>query len=393
MTKRTILKYCTGCGLCTQNDCLITETATSFDKPDINLINKHFCIKTCPMFINLNDYYSSMSKNIFGNYLRILCGWSTNNKIRNKASSGGSITSLCCYLLDNHIVDAVIHVCSDPHEPWKTVVVSSSDSEELLLGCGSRYAQSSMLHNIDKLLSEGKTYAFVGKPCDVYSLNQYLKINKEYKKQIKITISFFCAGQPSENANKKMIKELIGSENFEDIDSLDYRGNGWPGKTRIIDKKGQKYEMDYEESWGNILGRDIRIACRYCMIGTGETSDISFGDAWYLKEGKPSFDEADGRNVIITRTSIGDNIISACEKQNYIYLDRDIDENELSLMQPSQVDRKATMYYKILATRIMLKSSPRYSNKVLHTLSKGYSSQRKEQVFKGTIGRIIKKKM
>lgn len=56
---------------------------------------------------------------------------------------------------------------------------------------------------IKNLVETGKKYAFVGKPCDVSALRM-LQVRKiePWTEQITYMFSFFCAGQPSEDANK-----------------------------------------------------------------------------------------------------------------------------------------------------------------------------------------------
>ena len=91
------------------------------------------------------------------------------------------------------------------------------------------------------------------------------------------------------------------------IKSLRYRGDGWPGYATATQYDGKVFKMDYNTSWGQILGRDIMKMCRFCLDGIGEMADISCCDAWYLtNDNKPDFSEADGRNAVFCRSKLGD---------------------------------------------------------------------------------------
>ena len=71
-----------------------------------------------------------------------------------------------------------------------------------------------------------KKYAFIGKPCDVTVLKNFQKLNPIIAEMIPITMSFFCAGLPSIDAQKKLLEEMGCNSR---VISLRYRGNGWPG--------------------------------------------------------------------------------------------------------------------------------------------------------------------
>ena len=139
----------------------------------------------------------------------------------------------------------------------------------------------------------------IGKPCDIRVLREYIKENN-LENTILYLLTFFCAGTPSIDANKKLLNFLNVNKNR--IKNLTYRGNGWPGKTTIVQDDGKMYSTEYENSWGNYLGRDLQEICRFCWEGVGEAADISCGDGWYLENNRPTFTENLGRNVILART-------------------------------------------------------------------------------------------
>ena len=306
MKKQKILEicqeYCTGCGLCgSERDKVFKEDNKGFLYPKLDISDLNLCKMVCPSAGNAVNNYAK--GNIWGNIISCCLGWSSNNKIRFSASSGGVITSACIFLLNNHYVDGIIQTKQNDDDPRKTTTVVCKNEKDVLACSGSRYTCSSPLYRICELIEAGKKYAFVGKPCDVSALRMYmLNSDAEWTKQIVVLLSFFCAGQPSLDANNKLLSAL-GCNDVNNLEKLSYRGNGWPGKATVTLKNGQTNEMDYETSWMTILGRDVRKCCRFCADGTGEMADISCGDAWYLtKAGKPDFMEHPGRNVVFSRT-------------------------------------------------------------------------------------------
>ncbi len=295
-------EYCTGCGLC--SSCLgipLIMNNKGFLSP--KYCKNDFNERVCPASV-FSCFKECMAVNIWGDYIAVYRGYSEDAALRKKASSGGVLSEIACFLLDSKEVDGIIHIGAD-QDSLNTKVFVSHTRAEVISHSGSRYIQSSPLLNICDIIEQDEKYAFIGKPCDVMTLKNYIGEHDKYKDKIKYYLSFFCAGIPSMLANKELILKIGCNEK---IASLNYRGNGWPGYVHIVDKNGNEYSMSYEEAWGGILGRDKHKMCRLCMDGIGLEADIVCADAWYIKNNTPDFSERDGRNLIICRTKKGHEI-------------------------------------------------------------------------------------
>lgn len=382
-------QFCCGCGLCHSEQNVQILESDSFREPQLRPENLEFCKKYC--FASIDSKKKDWSQGPWGLYKALYYGYSTDESVMKQASSAGVLTSVCSYLLESRIVDGIIHIAADDTKPWRTKVYVSTSVDELIRNCGSRYAQSSPLFNIGEICEKDKKYAFVGKPCDVSVLKNYQADG--YFPEIILLLSFFCAGIPSEKANIKLIDEL--GCNVHNCAELRYRGNGWPGKATVVSKDGKVNCMNYQESWGKILGRDIRKICRFCLKGTGEEADISCGDAWYLdNNGEPDFTEGKGRNVVFARTEKGNEFLIQAEKHGFIKLELDssIDEH-LRLMQPYQYERKGTMIDKVIAMKLFAKRCPNSNIGTLLKIKTNVKAKRHYMIFRGTIGRIVRKKI
>lgn len=385
-------EYCTGCGLCASvNGTPFKKDEKGFLYPELRKEDQILCETVCPAAGNAVNNY--MDGTTWGTRVSCFIGWSTNEDIRYKASSGGALTALCVFLLDNGLVDGIIQVKRNSDDQTKTVTVVSTSKEEVLACAGSRYTTSAPLMDIKNLNQYGKKYAFVGKPCDVSALRMYQLSGKEkWTEKIQYMFSFFCAGQPSEKANMKLLKEL-GCNDVSVIQDLSYRGNGWPGLATIIKHNGEKNSMDYEKSWMTILGRDVRKCCRFCADGTGELADISCGDAWYTtSEGKPDFIEAPGRNVIFARTGKGNELLNKALLSGSIEAkEYDPDSEKLLLVQPYHYNRKSSLSSLKVAMTLCGRKFPLYGNKKLAEFAAGYSIKNKVLRMLGTMKRVWSK--
>lgn len=382
--------YCTGCGLChSVADVPFNTDEKGFVYPELSEDNITLLKKVCPAAGNALNNHSDGS--IWGTVRKAYLGFSMNEDVRFKAASGGVITALCLYLIDNKVVDGIIQTRKNSKDPRLTETIVSISHEDVMSCCGSRYSTSSPLMHIRHQIEKGKTYAFVGKPCDVSALRMYQKSSSdEWVQQIKYLLTFYCAGQPSLVANNKLLTAL-GCNDVNNCADLRYRGYGWPGKGMVKFKDGSENTIDYEQLWMKILGRDTRRICRFCADGTGEYSDISCGDAWYLDSAnKPDFTERPGRNIIFARTEEGLYLMMKATEAGYISAEVFNMErsNEIKMFQPYHYTRKASLSTLKIAMKLCRRDFPFYDMKKLHKFAKGFPLKSKLYRFLGTLQRI-----
>lgn len=390
-SKKIIMEYCCGCGLCESlmNKTLFLQNGFYYPK-EISEEDATILKKICPFS---NSALFDNETELWGTTLGVNIGYSTTQSIRKKGSSGGVISALLSYMLKNGYVDSVLHIGQDDESPWRTKVYCSSTVEEVLSHAGSRYAQSAPLSMICEYLKTDKKYAFVGKPCDIRSIRNFASINDDVNKRIIFYLSFFCMGVPSDTANIKLIKEI--GVNLDECTNITYRGNGWPGETVVSDSNGYIGKMSYNDSWGHILGRDLKKCCRFCMDGVGAFADITCADAWYLDEdGKPNFDERDGRDLIFTRTEKGATMLRDSIKNGYVTLtDKNVSMETVKKMQPSQYKRKVSMNARIAAMKTLAKPVPAINKQYVKLCSREQSNRENWEAYKGMIKRILQNKV
>lgn len=387
-------EYCTGCGLCASvSDVRLINDSKGFIYPQLEERHIDLCEKVCPSSGYAMRNYSN--GRILGKIIETKVGWSSNNEIRRLASSGGILTALCVYLIREKKVDGIIQTKKDVNDVRKTETIVSTTIEDVLSCMGSRYSTSSPLSNIKKMIETEKRYAFIGKPCDVSALQMYKRTTKDkWTEQIVYMFSFFCAGQPSLEANDRLLR-FLDCKDYRECKDLQYRGNGWPGYATAFLNNGKENKIDYETSWMKILGRDVKRICRFCSDGTGEYADISCGDAWYLtKNLKPDLSEHPGRNVILCRTKEGVALLNAVVKNGMITVkDYDVEKDKLDKSQPYHYTRKAALSSLKFAMLLCGKTFPHYDRKILNSFSKDLSFKNKLLRFLGTVQRVWNNKL
>lgn len=387
-----IEEYCTGCGLChSAIGTKMKNTSKGFPICDLNEYdNTEFYEKCCPV-----EFYKKVNTpQIWGEVDKAIIGYAKDREVRYKAASGGALTEIASFLLESGKVDAIIHTTFKSENPTENITCLSRTTEEVRKRCGSRYSISVPLKDILQLIDVNERYAFIGKPCDVMALRQYISYNNNLKAVFPFLLSFFCAGEPSVDAQKTLLKAMNCS--LEKCSSITYRGNGWPGFTTIYNHDGKVERMQYKDAWGKYLGRDIRNICRFCLDGTGDSADIVCADFWHLTaDGEPDFSEHEGRNIIITRNKKSTDLVEGAIQKGYIIAESDF-TNEMSTFykyQPHQFRRKTTMQSMIFGLKICGKTSPVYNKEYLHSLSKHIGNKDKLRYFVGTVKRVLRKKI
>lgn len=379
---------CTGCGLChSVHGTEMMMDRNGFVKPS-NTAEGVF-ETLCPTYLYMDRKHSF---SIWGKYESVFEGYSADSNIRFEASSGGALTAISIYLLENGIVDGIIHTGVSDTDPMGTQTFVSKTTDEVRTHMGSRYSVSSPLMDFLQMLQPGKNYAFIGKPCDVAALKRYMDSNPEIAGKIKLTLSFFCAGVPSTSVNEELLEKMGGQKSL--LKSFRYRGNGWPGYTTAIDIDGTEHRMSYQDAWGKYLGRDVNKICRYCMDGIGEFADIACADLWYLKEEYPDFSERQGRNIIFCRTTNGLRTVQEANKAGYLTIHDCSDiMPEFKKYQPYQFSRRVTMKPRLQALRLFFCFAPRYDRNLLSEANKYSTKNMDWKIFKGTVKRILQGKL
>ena len=128
---------------------------------------------------------------------------------------------------------------------------------------------------------------------------------------------------------------------------------------RAVQNDGQVFETDYNSSWGTVLNRHLQFRCKICPDGTGEFADIVCADAWYGKDGYPDFAERDGRSLILSRTAMGERLITNALAAGVLAADS-LPVDDIARMQPYQVNRKQMVLGRVIATWLARGRAPRY---------------------------------
>ncbi len=318
-------------------------------------------------------------------------GFTTDAALRHQASSGGGISGLLVHALASGVIDFVVQTAADPAHPLANNIVAATGRDAVFAAAGSRYTASSPLADLEAWLARPGKFAFVGKPCDVTALRALARIDRRIDAKVPLMLAFFCAGIPSAAGTRRILDRLGVAE--ADVAAFRYRGDGWPGFATATLKDGSTRRMSYADSWGDILSKQVQFRCKICPDAVGGSADIACADAWYGDErGYPSFDEQDGRSLIVARTEAGAALLDAAVAAGAIVAEP-LAIAEIAKMQPSQARRKRQLLSRLLALAVAGRPVPRYRGVRLRDAARQEPLASQARSFAGLIRRIVTKRL
>jgi coenzyme F420 hydrogenase subunit beta len=278
--------------------------------------------------------------------------WAADPEIRERGSSGGTLTALVAWLVESGQLAPARAVAMDPEAPRRSVPVSITSRSEALAAAGSRYAPVAALG--PGVLAAGG--AVVAKPCEISAARALVGTQKA---DAPLLLSFFCAGTPSQAATDSLLAQL-GVSPETPLDELWYRGRGWPGAFTARTTSGKTVQATYDESWGQHLGRTTQWRCKICPDGVGESADVSAADFWHTDaRGYPVFTEGAGWSALLARTARGHDLLTRAFEAG-VLVGRPLNPDALAQVQPLQVGRRVTLLGRLLGARAASRPVPRY---------------------------------
>ena len=306
---------CTGCmsciEICPRNAITIVDTMISYNAKidEKRCINCDMCRRVCQNNNPVNAYSPILWKQ----------GWALDNIIRKNSSSGGLAQAI-----EAAFVKAGGIVCSCVFENGVFGFSFAETAEDTEKFCGSKYVKSTpygIYKKIETALKIGKKVLFVGLPCQVAGVKNYLKNDQT---QNLYTIDLICHGTPSPELLNVFLKQH--NTDVTKIKKIQFRekGKGWlktkaeyPGGKNIVDR----YSMAF---LNGISYTENCYKCRYAKLE--RVSDVTLGDSWGSSLSKQ--EQSEGISLILVQTEKGKELIGKANLQLYdVDLEKAVEHN------------------------------------------------------------------
>lgn len=312
---------CCGCGTCTL---VCPKQAIKMVPKELGSlypeVNQALCIGC-----GLCDVYCAYRKRaeaLEGEPLRTFAATMTDKAKLEKSASGGVAAAVSEAFIK---ADGVVVGCSLESENGSLVPkhIMVRDESDLWKFRGSKYVQSTLgscFEQIKRCLKENRRVLFIGTPCQIDSLRQFLR---QTNTENLFAVDIICHGVPSAELFAGYLKTLKGQ-----VESFSFRDKmyGW-GLTasytcRKRNGKIKKYMLSPGVSsyYSNFLdGETYRESCYTCKYANGNrVGDITIGDFWgieqecpqFLKENGGEFNSREGISTVLVNTEKGQRLMN-----------------------------------------------------------------------------------
>jgi coenzyme F420 hydrogenase subunit beta len=291
---------CTECGTCAAV-CSVLEWDNLLGQP--KLVGKcsgcGICYNQCPRTIT--DPIQLMGE--------FKTGYVANTNIPEVigGQDGGTVTSLLCYLFDEHLIDAAVVTMKNPNNPWHPVAQIITSKDDAIKASGSIYTHSQTVEALmDSIRQDFHSIAFVGTPCNIDAVDKMMSspagMLKYFMRAHILKIGLFCMDSFSPETLYPMFQK----------DGIDM------SKVTKMDINKGKFHLYYENQEEPVKSYSIRSlhkykssSCNFCVDLTAENADISVG----------SVGSGPKKNTVFARTGIGTEIIEDAAKKGYLTID------------------------------------------------------------------------
>ena len=313
-------ELCTGCGTCLAL-CPEEAIALTIDEkkgiyvPELNeekCNNCGICVKVCPGHevdfkqLNLEIFGKEPEDILIGNYLNCYVGHSTNYDIRYNSASGGIITQLLIFALEEGIIDGALVTRMKKDKTLEPEPFIARTREEIIEAAKSKYCPVPANIALKEILKskDSERFAVVGVPCHIHGIRKAEMVDKDLKQKIVLHLGLWCSTTCNFLGTEFVLKRLGVSK--EEVKELNYRGEGWPGGMSVQLKNGEKRFIPLGDYWDINFSSFTPSRCRLCSDAIAEFADICFGDY----RGLDAFlKEKIGNSGIISRTRAGEDVL------------------------------------------------------------------------------------
>lgn len=394
---------CLGCGLCSY--VFDPSEVAMADLDDIGLRpvfspglsdrSKRLAKSLCPtlatdfgQLTRRSDYTPAVDKITERNWGAITGIWeghAADEELRFKGSSGGALTAISLYCLQELGHHGVLHTGENPDDPLRNKTRMSRSRAELLAVVGSRYSPASVCDGLGEVEAAPAPCVVMGKPVEIAATRNAMAAVPALREKVGVTLSFFCAETPPTGATRALMAQFDVPE--EGLETLRYRGHGWPGyfTTRTAGQEPRQHWI-YQRAWA-YLQSYRPWAAHMWPDGAGELADISCGDPWY--------EDPDGENpgfsLIVARTKLGREILEGAIAAGYLQA-TPAETWKLASSQEGLLRKKGAIWGRRLAHRLFFMPNTDFKGLDLFGIWRTLPMRQKLGSTLGTARRILKGK-
>lgn len=322
---------CAGCmacvEICPKNAISIEDSISSYNA----VVNVDECIG-CDLCENVCPQKNNVLKKRPIHWYQ---GWSKTDSIRSASSSGGLASSI-----EKEFIRKVGCVCSCVFYKGEFIFDIVNDIEKVEKFAGSKYVKSNpkeIYKKIKKLISEKKKVLFVGLPCQVAGIKNYIGDAGE---EFLYTIDLICHGTPSPQVLDVFLKQH--GYLLKDIKRIKFRLNNWyqiycENKTISVKGTCDAYITAFLNS---ICYTENCYSCSYAQ--TERVADLTLGDSWGSELQESEIKK--GISLVLCQTKKGEKLLDNIDLNLFdVNIEKALEKND-QLCHPADRPKKRDFF-------------------------------------------------
>ncbi|MBQ3642935.1 MAG: Coenzyme F420 hydrogenase/dehydrogenase, beta subunit C-terminal domain [Anaerolineaceae bacterium] len=318
---------CTACGACEiicPKKCITRQFRTDdswyFVKEDSICIHCNKCTLVCPNMTKKSESYP----------LKAYAAWSNSSFVHKNSASGGIAAEIYNYACKQKFFFAGVSFT----EEYESHYFLSENKEDISKFQNSKYTFSFMddiYLKIVNCLKKGNTVFFIGLPCQVKAIRNYVELYHCEEKLF--TVDLICHGTPSPEFLKQHIKNISKSKQHK-VEKIYFRDPEFgtenfyfslsDSKKRFYKKAVQDddlYQIGYHNAF---INRDCCYQCRFAQrnrpgdLTISDYSGLGLIEPWYKGRKKIS--------CVLVNTEKGAKLYKELCKDSIVSHERNIEE-------------------------------------------------------------------
>jgi coenzyme F420 hydrogenase subunit beta len=295
-------------------------------------------------------------------------GQSKDIEVQRRCSSGGLISSLLIFALEEGIIDGAIVTKMNEKNPLDPEVFIATTKQEVLSATKSKYCPVPVNLGLRKILKENGKFAVVGLPCQIAALRKAELKDRALLEKVKLHVGLICNHSPTFSATHFLLQKM--KIECSKVEKLEYRSEGWPGGLSVYlkDKSKRFVSLNDPLYWGHVFNYYFwPRRCFLCIDKVCELSDLSFGDAWLPELNSSQM----GHSIVISRSAVGQALLENALLKDRICLSR-LDSKKV--IESQALDKvKGRLAARFFISKLLLKKVPIYNQKMLKSNKTDYA--------------------
>ncbi len=289
------INKCAGCmacvDVCAKNAISILDQIQNYNAiiDENKCISCGQCYQVCP-----NNKQLAVQKPV-----KWYQGWALNDGIRGNGSSGGIASAIAIAFVQNGGV-----VCSCVFDDGKFCFDMVDTIEGVHRFSGSKYVKSNpkgIYHKIKKAIALNKSVLFIGLPCQVAAIKNYIGDNERL-----YTVDLICHGTPSPKLLEMYLEE--SKHSIQKVKDLKFRKKtAFKLTDNCVGIKPSGVQDRYTYAFlKSVCYTENCYSCRYAQ--RDRVSDISLGDSWGSQLSEE--EQARGVSLILCQSDKGNELLN-----------------------------------------------------------------------------------